>query len=221
MSLWLISLFRFAKIMNITYTIIGLTVLISLLAMNRERMMQNLMMNPYRIKRNREYYRFLTSGFIHINHVHLLFNMFSFYFFGTLMERIFFLVFGAAGGIYFVALYLLAIIVSDIPTYFKQKDNPQYNSLGASGGVAAVIFAFIIFQPLHYICLFIVICMPGFIMGILFIAISYYQGRKSNSTINHEAHLYGALFGLFFCIITYPASIGEFFEQVRNWGFLK
>jgi membrane associated rhomboid family serine protease len=207
--------------MNITYTIIGLTVLISLLAMNRERMMQNLMMNPYRIKRNREYYRFLTSGFIHINHVHLLFNMFSFYFFGTLIERIFSTVFGAAGGVYFIALYLLAIIVSDVPTYFKQKDNPQYNSLGASGGVAAVIFAFIIFEPLQLICFFIVMCMPGFIIGILFIAISYYQGRKASTAINHEAHLFGALFGLFFCIITYPASIVKFFEQIRNWGFLK
>jgi membrane associated rhomboid family serine protease len=211
---------RYKKPMNITYTIIGLTVLISLLAMNRERMMQNLMMNPYRIKRNREYYRFLTSGFIHINHVHLLFNMFSFYVFGTVIERIFSIIFGAAGGFYFIALYLLAIIVSDVPTYFRQMDNPQYNSLGASGGVSSVIFAFIVFEPLQLICFFIVVCMPGFIMGILFIAISYYQGRKSNSTINHEAHLYGALFGLFFCIIAYPASIGKFFEQIRNWGFL-
>src|SRR5882762_5760050 len=129
--------------MNITYAIIGFTVLISLLAMNKERMMQNLMMNPYRIKRNKEYYRFLTSGVIHIDHVHLLFNMLSFYFFGTFIERIFSLVVGASGGFYFIALYLLAIIVSDLPTYFKQKDNPQFNSLGASGGVAAVIFAFI------------------------------------------------------------------------------
>src|SRR6266850_3325796 len=166
--------------MNITYTIIGFTVLISLVAMGKERMMQTLMMNPYRIKRNREYYRFLTSGFIHINHVHLLYNMLSFYFFGTLIETIFSRLFGEAGGFYFIALYLVAIIVSDVPTYFKQKDNPQYSSLGASGGVAAVIFAFIIFQPLHWICFFIVICMPGFILGVLFIAFSYYQGRKSN-----------------------------------------
>ena len=205
--------------MNITYTIIGFTVLISLVAMGKERMMQTLMMNPYRIKRNREYYRFLTSGFIHINHVHLLYNMLSFYFFGTLIETIFSRLFGEAGGFYFIALYLVAIIVSDVPTYFKQKNNPQYSSLGASGGVAAVIFAFIIFQPLHWICLFIVICMPGFILGVLFIAFSYYQGRKSNSSINHEAHLYGALFGLFFCIVAYPASIGIFFEQIRNWVF--
>ena len=207
--------------MNITYAIIGFTVLISLLAMNKEKLMQSLIMNPYRIKRTREYYRFLTSGFIHINHMHLLFNMFSFYFFGTVIERIFSHLFGSRGGFYFIVLYLVAIIVSDLPTYFKQRDNPRYNSLGASGGVAAVIFVFIIFQPLQKICAFIVICMPGFILGILFIAISYYQGRKSNNSINHEAHLYGALFGLLFCIVTYPASIGYFFEQIRNWAFLK
>jgi membrane associated rhomboid family serine protease len=205
--------------MTITNIIIGITVLISLLAMSRQKLMHNLMMNPYRIKRNNEYYRFLTSGFIHIDHMHLLFNMFSFYFFGTVMETIFNRVFDAAGSLYFIALYLLAIIVSDLTTYFKQKDNPHYNSLGASGGVAAVIFAFIIFEPLEKICFFIAICMRGFIAGILFIAFSYYQGRKSNSAINHEAHLYGALFGLLFCIVTYPASIANFIEKIRSWAF--
>src|SRR5258706_3221566 len=205
--------------MNITYTIIGFTVLISLVAMGKERMMQTLMMNPYRIKRNREYYRFLTWSFIHITHVLLLYNMLSFYFFGTLIETIFSRLFGEAGGFYFIALYLVAIIVSDVPTYFKQKNNPQYSSLGASGGVAAVIFAFIIFQPLHWICLFIVICMPGFILCVLFIAFSYYPGRKSNSSINPAWHPYRALFGLFFCIVAYPASIGIFFEQFCIWVF--
>ena len=205
--------------MTITNIIIGFTVLISLLAMSREKLMQSLMMNPYRIKRNKEYYRFLTSGFIHIDHMHLLFNMFSFYFFGTVIERIFLQIFDTAGGFCFVALYLLAIVVSDLTTYFKQKDNPNYNSLGASGGVAAVIFAFIIFEPLQEICFFIAICMRGFIAGILFLAFSYYQGRKSNSSINHEAHLYGALFGLLFCVVVYPDAIGNFIEKIRTWAF--
>jgi membrane associated rhomboid family serine protease len=143
--------------------------------------------------------------------------MFSFFFFGRAIEFRFSELFGDAGGLYFIALYMLAIIVSDIPTYLKQKNNPGYNSLGASGGVSAVIFAFIIFQPLDLICIYIALCMPGFILGALYILFSWYQGRKSNDNINHDAHLYGALFGFIFCVIVAPGSIGEFVDQIKNW----
>ncbi len=203
--------------MTITTILIGLTVLISMVAFSKESVMQNLMMNPYLIKNKQQYYRFITSGFIHGSHIHLLVNMFSFYFFGTAMENVFYYLFGNNGSVYFITLYLMAIIVSDLPTYFKQKNNPGYNSLGASGGVAAIILAFIIFMPLQRICLYIALCIPGFIFGVLYIAYSYYQGRKSKDHINHDAHLYGSLFGLLFCIVVYPACIPKFFDQISGW----
>ena len=203
--------------MYITYIIIGITTLISLYAFKAPELLSACMMNPYSINQKQQYYRFLTSGFIHKDHVHLLWNMFSFYFFGTAIEREFQGLFGTAGGLYFIALYFLAIMVSDIPTYLKHKNNPGYNSLGASGGVSAVIFAFIIFEPLELICIYIAFCMPGFILGALYIIFSWYQGRKSNDNINHDAHLYGALFGFIFCVIVAPSSIGDFFEQIKNW----
>mgnify|MGYP000032276954 FL=1 len=178
------------------------------------------MMNPYSTHRRNQYYRFVSSGFVHKDHMHLLWNMFSFYFFGMAIERQFSAMFGQTGGLYFIALYILAIIVSDIPTYLKHRENPGYNSLGASGGVSAVIFAFIIFQPLSDICLYFALCLPGFILGALYIIFSWYQGRRSNDNINHDAHLYGALFGLIFCIVIAPASIGSFFEQIQTWRFL-
>jgi membrane associated rhomboid family serine protease len=199
----------------------GITIAASFLAWNQTELFGKLMMNPYAISHKKQYYRFLTSGLIHQDHMHLLLNMFSFYFFGLAIERVFREVYGDLGGAYYVLLYVIAIVVSDIPTYFKNRNNPRYNSLGASGAVSAVIFAFIIFQPLQEICLYIALCMPGFIMGTLYIAFSYYQGRKANDNINHDAHLYGALFGLVFCIITYPASIPQFYDQIRNWEFLK
>jgi len=205
----------------ITYAIIGLTVLISLYALGNQNLLQNWMMNPYQIKNKNQYYRFITSGFIHKDHTHLLFNMFSFYFFGSGIEMVFTSIFGALGGVYFIALYLLAIIVSDLPTYFKYKDEPRYNSLGASGGVAAVIFAFIIFEPLQSICIYIALCMPGIIFGILYIAFSYYQGKRSKDNINHDAHLYGSLFGLLFCIVIYPSSVIQCYEQIVTWIQLK
>jgi membrane associated rhomboid family serine protease len=204
--------------MVITYTLMGITILVSLMAFSKPDMMMKYMMNPYRVQNQKQYYRFITSGFLHRDYGHLFLNMFSFYFFGNTMEAVFLRIFGSLGNIYFVALYLLAIIVSDIPSYFKHKNNPGYNSLGASGGVAAVIFASIIFMPLNDICI-LILCLPGFILGTLYLIYSYYQGRKSNDNINHDAHLYGALFGLLFCIVMYPPSIGSFFEQVTSWKF--
>lgn len=203
--------------MPITYIIIGITVLISMITFSNESLAMKLMMNPYLIHTKKQYYRFLTSGFIHGSYTHLFFNMFSLYFFGLGMEHIFRILFGEASSVYFIALYLLAIVASDIPTYWKNKNNPSYNSLGASGGISAIIFAFIIFEPLQSLCIYIAICMPGFIFGSLYIVFSYYQGRKSNSHINHDAHLYGALFGLLFCIVAHPAAIPVFFEQVTLW----
>lgn len=204
--------------MHITYILIGVTVLVSFYAFQSPSLMSSLIMNPYVTNHNRQYYRFISSGFVHKDHMHLLWNMFSLYFFGIAIESEFQARFGSAGGLYFIALYVLAIVVSDIPTYLKRKNDPRYNSLGASGGVSAVIFAFIIFEPLANICLYIALCMPGFILGGLYIIFSWYQGRKANDNINHDAHLYGALFGFIFCVIVAPSSIGDFIEQIRHWN---
>ncbi len=203
--------------MTVTILLILITVMVSFPAFNRPSLQARLMMTPYLIARNREYYRMLTSGFIHKDHMHLLLNMFSFYFLGSVVERVFEILFGQAGMVYYGLLYVSAIIVSDLPTYLKQRNNPHYHSLGASGGVAAVVFAFIILQPMQYICVYIALCMPGFILGGLYIAYSYFQGRKSNDSINHDAHLYGSLYGLVFCMGLYPASIPEFYRQVTDW----
>ena len=193
--------------------------LLSMYAFKNTAAMQMLIMNPYVVNQRKQYYRLLTSGFIHKDHTHLLWNMLSLFFFGGVIEREFEKIFDARGTVYYILLYTIGIIVSDIPTLFKNKDNPGYNSLGASGGVAAVIFASIILLPLQDICLYFAICMPGFILGTLYLVFSYYQGRKANDGINHDAHLYGALFGLVFCAVLYPASIPQFIDQVSGWRF--
>ena len=203
--------------MSVTYIIIGATVLVSMLAFNKPAMLAEFMMNPYKIRTQGQYYRFLTSGFIHQDHMHLILNMFSLFFFGRVIEQVFGIIFGEWGIVYYIALYLLAIVVSDLPSYFKNRNNARYNSLGASGGVAAVIFASIVFQPLQYICLFIAICLPGFILGTAYIVYSYYQGKKANDNINHDAHLFGAAFGFLFCVVMYPPSIANFFKEIMSW----
>lgn len=207
--------------MYITYIIIGITTLISLYAFQAPAFLASAMMNPYAVQRRQQYYRLVSSGFVHKDHMHLLWNMLSLYFFGTAIERQFSFVFGTSGSVYYIALYVMAIVVSDIPTLFRHRENPHYNSLGASGGVAAVIFAFIIFQPLADICLYFALCLPGFILGALYLIYSWYQGKRSNDNINHDAHLYGALFGLVFCVVVAPSSIVNFFEQIKNWRILE
>jgi membrane associated rhomboid family serine protease len=206
--------------LTITNGIIIITVLSSWYAFSKPDMLNRLMLNPYRIEKNREYYRFITSGLIHANFSHLLWNMFSLYFFGTVVEQYFAYIFGTAGPYYLIIFYILAVIVSDLPTYFKNRHNPGYNSLGASGGVAAIIFSSVLFQPTANICFYFVICLPGFILAIGYLMWSYFNGRKSDDSVNHEAHLYGAVFGFVFCAILHPSSLPYFFEQIAQWRFL-
>ena len=116
-------------------------------------------------------------------------------------------------------LYLTGIIVSDIPTFLKYQDMPNYNSLGASGGVAAVVFSSIIFDPLNPIYfLFIPFGIPGFVLGILYLMYSYYQGQRMSDNINHDAHLFGAIFGLIFTIVLRPEVVVSFMQQIKNWS---
>jgi membrane associated rhomboid family serine protease len=112
-----------------------------------------------------------------------------------------------------IALYVLAIIISDLPTLFKHKNNPGYNSLGASGAVSAVIFACILFDPLSPIYM-----IPGFIVGILYVVYSYISAKRSNDGINHDAHLFGGVFGMLFCIVLYPGVIEIFIRQISGWS---
>jgi membrane associated rhomboid family serine protease len=186
-------------------------------AFNQPDLMRRFILNPFTVKSKGEYYRFLTSGFLHKDHMHLIFNMITLYFFGRIIEMVFNAIFGEIGSIYYVVLYLLAIIVSDIPSYFKHRHSPGYSSLGASGGVAAIVFAFILFLPLEKINLYLFIPIPGFILGGLYLIYSYFQGRRQADHINHDAHLYGALFGLIFCVVLYPPSVQNFLDQLKNW----
>jgi len=206
-----------SELLTTTNILIGITVAITLLAFNNRQLTQDLIMNPYVIYTRNQYYRFLTSGFIHGDHMHLIFNMVSLYFFGSLIDQLFGMLFGGMGTIYYLALYLLGIVVSDVPTYFKHRHNPRYNALGASGGVTSVIFSFILFVPLGKIDLYFFIPLPAFVFGALYVIYTVYQGRRGGDNINHDAHLWGGVFGLVFCMVLYPPVIGHFFEQIASW----
>lgn len=205
--------------LSLTTVLIGITAITSILAFNRYEMLDRWMFMPYRIRHRGEWDRFILSGFIHKDYVHLLFNMFTFYFFGRVVELFLGYTFGPlVGGILFVTFYLLGIIISDIPTYRKHQDDSYYRALGASGGTSATVFASIVIMPLSDICLFGIICLPGFILGILFLIYSYYQGKKGQDNINHDAHLYGAIFGIVSILIISPNSGLRFVEQIKDFS---
>jgi membrane associated rhomboid family serine protease len=188
---------------SITLIIIVVTVIVSFIGFNNDQVIENLIFYPPAVTQNKQYYRFITCGFIHADKGHLFFNMFSFYLFSQpLVEPAFISYFGNYGRTAFLIMYLLALIVSLLPTYAKHKNNTQYKSLGASGAVSAVVFAGIMIAPLSQLGFFIIPpIIPGFIFGPLYLMLSYYFEKRGGDNINHSAHIWGALFGVIFIII--------------------
>jgi membrane associated rhomboid family serine protease len=206
--------------MLLSYIFIAVTVLVSLYANSNPEFLAKCIMHPYSVQRKGEYYRFISSGFVHNGYIHLLFNMMTLYFFAPMLEIRYFLgEFGLLQGfVYFFLLYIGGIIVSDIPTFRQQKNVAHYQSLGASGGVASIIFSMILYDPLIKIYLYFAIPIPGFILGIVYVIYSYYYSKGSDDNINHSAHLYGALYGLVFSAVIRPTSVIEFFRQLATWN---
>jgi len=188
---------------SITLIIIIVTVIVSIVAFNNGQVMENMIFYPPAVTDRRQYYRFITSGFIHADIPHLAFNMISFYLFSDkLVEPAFIDFFGDYGRAAFLGMYLLALIVSLLPSYLKNKNNTRYRSLGASGAVSAVVFAGILIAPLAKLGFFIIPpVIPGFIFGPLYLIFSAYLEKRGGDNINHSAHIWGALFGAAFIII--------------------
>lgn len=210
--------------MNITITIIIIiiTVLISIAAFRNDKLMDDLIFYPPAVTQRKQYYRFITCGFIHADVGHLFFNMYALYLFGSITEDIFLAIFGGSGKLLYIVMYVLALIVCLIPTFQKNRNNPNYRSLGASGAVSAVVFAYIMFNPLAGVGLiFIPVFIPGFLFGIIYLVVSYWLDRKGGSFVNHSAHIWGALFGVIFLIVTsslfsgYPV-LKHFVDSVKN-----
>lgn len=204
--------------LSITLILVAGTALISFNAFNNADLRSRWIFNPYVIWKERQYYRFITSGFIHADWLHLLFNMLVLWMFGSYVERIFETVYGNWGLVLFGLLYLAGIVVSDIPSFVKHKNSPGFNALGASGGVSSVLFSFILFSPMHNICLYGLLCLPGFVWGVLYIIYTIYMGRQQRDNINHDAHLYGGIFGIVFTAAAVPETIPNFIEQISDFS---
>ena len=156
--------------------------------------------HPYRLVRNSEYGRLISSGFVHGNFLHLLFNLLTFYFFGGPLEY-------RIGTPAFVLLYALGLLLGNLGTYYRHRNDPDYVTLGASGAISAVLFASIVYFPTNRIFILpLPVPIPAPLFAVLYLAYSYYQSRQSGGPINHEAHIAGALTGLGFVALTDPAA---------------
>lgn len=181
-----------------------MTCIVSFTAFNNQKIMDDLIFYPPAISVQKQYYRFFTCGFIHANIPHLLFNMYSLWIFGEYVEIRFMTIFGSAGKWLYLLMYLSALLFCLLPTYKKNKDNYYYKSLGASGAVSAVIFAFIFLDPLQRMGLILLprdLMIPGFIFGAIFLVLSSFLDRRQGGNINHSAHIWGALYGVVFLVI--------------------
>ncbi len=209
--------------LSITVLIIIITALVSFAAFRNDKIMNDLIFYPPAVTDNRQYYRFITCGFIHADMGHLIFNMLSLYLFGKFVEDKFEEIFGANGKLLYVVMYILALIVSLLPTYFRNRNNSYYRSLGASGAVSAVVFAGLMIAPYVKVGLFILPpIIPGFIFGPLYLIISAWLDKRGADNINHSAHIWGALFGVAFLIVAgvfsgHYNAVQEFIEGVRYY----
>lgn len=196
----------------ITFILIGINVVVSLIGFSNADLIDKTIMWPYRIKREKQYYRFITSGFIHADFIHLLFNMFSFYYFGSAIEY-YFAQYGLGGNVSYLLLYFLALIIADIPSYLKHQDDDNYRALGASGAVSAVIFACILFQPWGTILIYF-IPMPFVVFAFVYLGYCIYMSKKNLGHVNHDAHLWGSLFGLIFTAVLIAVMSPQLFPDI-------
>ncbi len=204
---------------------------VSLIAFGNQELLSKLIFNPYMVKHHKQYYRVVTHAFIHGDFMHLLFNMYVLWSFGGLIETIFtnpdafryyfpeLEFWGTSTGyLYYILLYLGGIIFATLPSLRKHSDNPNYNSLGASGAVSAVVLASILLLPTMDIYIFFIpIGIPAFIVGGAYLGYEYYMSKHGQSNIAHDAHYVGAIYGLILLLIIKPYFGLRFLELIGSF----
>ncbi|PCJ00137.1 MAG: rhomboid family intramembrane serine protease [Flavobacteriales bacterium] len=208
--------------LSITLIIIITTVAVSLYANGKPELYSKLLFNPYQVFHRKEWYRIFSHAFIHDNNniFHLGFNMYVLYVFGNgsqgdgvefeLIEKM-----GGIGIFYFLLIYLGGVFVATIPALLKHRDNYNYNSVGASGAVSAVLFSMVAMHPISSRMGIIFLPMlPAIVFGVLYIAYEKYMEKRGGTNIAHDAHIWGAVFGFLFTLIFVPDAFVNFISEV-------
>jgi membrane associated rhomboid family serine protease len=201
---------EYLKFAPVASFIFAITIAATLLAFNNDDLKAKWMLHPYSIHRKKNVFTLITSGLIHSDWMHLFFNMLSYYFFAfTLETRI--------GHWQFGLLYVASLVLSDLPSVAKHKNDYWYHSLGASGAVSAVIFSFIMYDPMTKM---MIMPLPfeiwAIIFGVLYLVYCHYASKHARDNVNHDAHFFGALCGVFITVILHPEVLPQFIHQLSG-----
>lgn len=197
----------------ITLLIIGFTVLLSMRALSDRNTMEKLWFEPFQVAYRKEWYRFISHGFVHGSGMHLFVNMFVLWMFGRKLEQQLGFVTDWSLLMYML-LYLGSVAVAALPGYLRHRNNPEYRAVGASGAVAAVLFATIVVDPLDPLYLFGIVELPGWVVGIGYLVYEFVQDKRAQGNIAHDAHFVGALFGLLFMAALEPRLLTTLVDRI-------
>ncbi|HXD91909.1 MAG TPA: rhomboid family intramembrane serine protease [Bacteroidia bacterium] len=200
----------------ITTSIIVACIAFSFWAFNDVKIFNKFLFNAYATFHNKQYYRLFTHAFLHGDYMHLAFNMYALYLFGQVLEEQYFpALFQEKAVFYYILLYVGGIFFSSLFDFIKQRDNPSYSSVGASGAVTAIVFSAILINPTMGMgILFIPFFIPAWSFGGLYLIYSWYMGKRQLDNIGHNAHFWGAVFGFVFTILLKPALLPRFFTEI-------
>ena len=196
-----------------TLAIIIITVLVSLWCFRERRIFETLLLSPYRMTHRKEWWRILTHGFVHADFMHLAINMLVFYSFAVPMEHIF-KELTLLPALHFLLLYFGGMAVATVSSIVKHKKDTNYRSVGASGAVAATLFAYMFFQPWSKLMIMGVLPMPGIVFAPIYLLYSMYMSKRGSDNINHDAHFYGAAFGFIYPLLIDPSLWNVFIRQL-------
>ncbi len=197
-----------------TILIIIIASVFSVVAFQQPQLMYRYNFNAYQVYHRKQWYRVFTHAFLHANWEHLIINMIVLFSFGTSLWHYFYIYFGKNVLLLYLGLYVGGIIVSTIFTLVKEKDNFNYNAVGASGAVSAVVFACIFFAPMHKILFFGIVPVPGILFGVIYLGYSYYMSKRNIDNIGHDAHFWGAVYGFVYPILLKPSLLSNFFNNL-------
>ncbi len=186
------------------------------MAFQNHRFYELTLFRPYLIKHHNEWWRWISGGFIHQDYMHLFVNMLSFYFFAEPCLAFFNAISGNDNGILFLLFYVGAVVMSSMYSYHKHQNNYGYAALGASGAVAAVIFSYVLINPFGKIYLYGFLQLPAWLFGIIYLYYEYAMGKKQMDNIGHDAHFYGAVYGLVVPILLSPQTGLAFIMEFVN-----
>jgi len=204
--------------LSITIILIGITCLVSFAAFRDRELFYRLSHNPYSVVNNNEYHRLITSAFVHGSEMHLFVNMFVLWMFGEYVEFKFLSIFGETmGRVNYLVLYLASAVFADLPITQRHKNNPSYNSIGASGATSAIVFVYVLFNPWNWLLLFFIIPIPAIVAAVLYVIYSSKMDGNSRDNINHSAHLWGAIAGVVITLVLKPSIALSFFDKLMDY----